>query len=56
MADRDTSDNDPKKMDKTRGVPGAHGDENDFDHGATGVTEHRKSADEIAPTEGRKND
>lgn len=39
------------KDDGTNGVPGAHGNGDDFPNRATGVSEVRKTAEEIAPTE-----
>ncbi len=56
MAEEKNHKDQPPKMDETTSVPGAHGKPEDDDPLVTGVSHSRKTADEIAPTEGHNND
>ncbi len=56
MAEDKNPKDQPPKMEQDKSVEGAHGNPDDEAPKATGVSYSRKTADEIAPTEGTKND
>lgn len=56
MAEDTNPKNQPPKMTKDKSVAGAHGKPDDDAPKATGVSYSRKSAEEIAPTDGVRND
>lgn len=56
MAEKKNPKDQPPEMEQDKSVAGAHGKPEDDDPLVTGVSHSRKTAEEIAPTEGHNND